>query len=56
MTVQADNFWSLLGKRRINGMPNAGDGELCNRKKWLDVRIDESVLRWFWHVERRKIS
>ena len=26
--------------------------ELCGVAKWVDERIDESVLRWFGHIER----
>ena len=47
-----DNLRGLLGIRRMYRVPNARIRELCGVKKGLDERIDESVLRWFAHVER----
>ena len=32
---------------------NTWMSELCGVKKWVDERIDEDVLRWFGHVERK---
>ena len=37
-------------------IPNARIGVLCRVRKGLDERIDESVLRWFRHVERDRIA
>ena len=51
-TVQIDNLRGLLGIRRVDRVLNAWIRELCRVKKGLDERIDESVLRWFGHVER----
>ena len=36
----------------MDRVPNARVKELCGVKKGLDERIEESVLRWFGHVER----
>ena len=46
------NLKGLLGIRRIDKVPNAQIMELCGVTKWVYVRIDEIVLRWFGHVER----
>ena len=51
-TVQIDYFRGLLGIRRMDRIPNARIRELCGVRKGLHERIDESVLRWFGHVER----
>ena len=50
--VQMDNLRGLLGIRRMDRGLNARIRELCGVKKGIDERIDESVLRWFGHVER----
>ena len=50
--VQMDNLRGLLGIRRMDRIPNGRIRELCGVRKVLDERIDESVLRWFGHVER----
>ena len=47
-----DNFRDLLGIRRKDRVLNTRIRELCGVKKGLDERIDESVLRWFGHVEK----
>ena len=47
-----DNLRGLLGIRKKDRVPNARIRELCGVRKGLDERIDESVLRWFDHVER----
>ena len=47
-----DNLRGLLGIRRMDRIPNARIRELYGVRKGLDERIDESVLRWFGHVER----
>ena len=36
----------------MDRIPNARIRELCGVRKGLDERIDESILRWFGHVER----
>ena len=51
-TVQIDKLKGLLGIRRNDRIPNARIRELCRMRKSLDERINESVLRWFSHVER----
>ena len=43
-----DNLRGLMGIRRMDRIPNARIRELCGVRKGLD----ESVLRWFGHVER----
>ena len=46
-----DNLGGLLGIRRMDRIPNARIRELGGVRKGLDERIDESILRWFRHVE-----
>ena len=41
-----------VGIGRVYKVPNARINELCGVKKGLYERIDESVFRWFGHVER----
>ena len=41
-------FRGFLGFRRIDRVPNPRTRELCG----VHERIDESVLRWFGHIER----
>ena len=50
--VHVDNLRGLLGIRRMDRLPNARIRELCGVRKGIGERIDESVLRWFVHVER----
>ena len=47
-----DNLRGMLGIRRMDRVPNAQIRELCGVRKGLDERVDESVLRWFGHMER----
>ena len=54
MGVKMDNLRGLLGIRRMDRVPNAWIRELCGVKKHLDENIDEDVLRWFGHVERKE--
>ena len=42
----------MLGVRRIDKMRNERIRELCGVKKGVNERINESILRWFGHVER----
>ena len=51
-----ENLKGLLGIRRVDRIPNARIRELCGVRKGLDERIDESVLRWFGHMERDRIA
>ena len=44
--VQIDNLRGLLGIRRVDKVSNA------RIRQFLVEKIDESVLRWFGHVER----
>ena len=50
--VQMDNLRSLVVIRKMDRVPNPRIREFCGLTKGLDNRIDESVLRWFAHVER----
>ena len=54
--VQMDNLRVLLGIRRMYRVLNSQIRELCGVKKWVDERIDESVLWWFSHVENDRIA
>src|SRR5678815_5828185 len=47
-----DNLRGVLGVRRIDKMRNERIRELCGVKKGVNKRINESMLRWFGHVER----
>ena len=51
--VQMDIIRGLLGIKRMYRVTNARIRELCGVAKWLDERIDESVLHWFGHIERK---
>ena len=50
--VQIDNLRGLIGIRGMDRVQNALIRELCRRKKGLDERTDEGVIRYFGHVER----
>ena len=52
--VQMDNPRELLGIRRMYRVSKPWIKELCGLKKGLDERVDEGLLRWFGHVERRE--
>ena len=52
--VQMDNLRELLGIRKIDRVPNARIKELWGTTNRVDQRIDEGVLRWFSHVEKRE--
>src|SRR5678816_3389348 len=54
--VQMDNLGGVLGVRRIDKMRNERIRELCGVKKWVNERINESMLRWFGHMERMNDS
>ena len=43
-----DNLRSLLGVKEMDRVPNAWTKKLCRVAKC----VDESVLRWFGHIER----
>ena len=47
-----DNYRGLLGIRRVNRVPDAQISELFEVTKRMDERINESILRWFSHIER----
>ena len=51
--VQMDNLRPLLGIRRMSRVPNK-IRELCGVMKGVDERIDEGVLWWLSHVERKE--
>ena len=50
--IQIDNLRGLVGIRRIDKNPNARIRQLCGVAKVVNKKINESVLRWFGHVER----
>ena len=50
--VQMDKITSLLGIRRMDGVPNARIRELSGMAKGVDERIEGGVLHWFSHEER----
>ena len=50
--VQMDNLRGVLGVRRIDKMRNERIRELCGVKKGVNERINETILRWFGHLER----
>ena len=49
--VRIDTFMDSLGIRRINIILDARLRAVWV-KKWVDERIDDSVLQWLVHVER----
>ena len=49
--VQMDNLKGLLGINRMARVPNARI-RCAERRRGVDEKIDEGVLRWFGHVER----
>ena len=52
--VQMNNIRGKLGVRRMDRIPNSRIRELYGVTKEIGERIDEDVLRWFGHMERRK--
>jgi len=54
--VQMDNLRGVLGVRRIDKERNERIREWCGVKKGVNERINESMLRWFGHVERMNES
>jgi hypothetical protein len=50
--VQMDNLRGVLGIRRTDKVRNEYIRELCGVDKGINERINESMLRWFGHVER----
>ena len=54
--VQMDNLRGMLGVKRINKVRNERIREWCGVKKGVNERINESMLRWFGHVERMNES
>ena len=54
--VQMDNLRGVLGVRRINKVRNELIREWCGVKKGVNERINESMLRWFGHMERMNDS
>ena len=47
-----DNLRSVLGVRRIDKIRNEFIRSTCGVEKGINERINESMLRWFGHVER----
>src|SRR5678815_4314459 len=54
--VEMDNLRGVLGVRRIDKMRNERIREMCGVKKWVNERINESMLRWYGHVKRMNDS
>ena len=52
--VQMENFRDLLGIRRMDRVPSAQIRELWEVTKGVDKKIEEDILRWIGHVERKK--
>jgi hypothetical protein len=50
--VQMDNLRGVLGVRKTDRMRNEYIRELCGVEKGVIDRINMSILRWFWHLER----
>ena len=51
--VQMDNLKGFQGIRRMDKVLNAQRSQLCGVMKGVDEKIDEGVLRWFYHVESK---
>src|SRR5678815_4693102 len=51
-----DILRGVLDVRRIDKMRNERIRERCGVKKGVNERINESMLRWFGHVERMNDS
>ena len=49
--VQMDNLRGLLDIRKMDRVPIS---ELCGVMKRVYEKINEGVLRWFGHLERRE--
>ena len=47
-----DDLRDLLCIRRMDKVSNAWIRQLCGVTKGVDEKIDESIFRWFGHVER----
>ena len=52
--IRAVNLRGFLGIRKRDRVLNARIRELCGVTKGVDERIDEGVVRWSGHVERRE--
>ena len=50
--VQMDNLRGVLGVRKTDKMRNEYIREMCGVVKGVIERINESILRWFGHMER----
>ena len=50
--VQMDNLRSVLGVKKIDKIRNEFIRTVCGVEKGINERVNESVLRWFGHVER----
>ena len=50
--VQMESLRGVLGIRRMDKTLNPWIRQLCRVTKGVDEKIDESVLRWFSHLER----
>ena len=43
----------MFARWKMDRVPNARIRELCGVARRVEERIDESVLRWFGHIERK---
>jgi len=50
--VQMDSLRGVIGVKRVDRMRSERIREMCGITKAMDELIDESVLRWYGHVER----
>ena len=51
-SAKMDNLRGLRVIRRMDNVPNARIRQFCGTTKDVDEKIDDSVLRWFGHVNR----
>lgn len=47
-----DSLRGIIGVRRVDQIRSERIREMCGIAKGMDELIDESVLRWYGHVER----
>ena len=50
--VEMNCLRNICGLTRMDRVPNAEIRRMCGRKVSVGQRVDQSVLRWYGHVER----